>query len=349
MKIAQLVHNLYPVLPDSGQAIYSTVSGLTDGLVNRGNDVTLYAAGNSKTAAKLESVTKDDLHSHHLKENDIRNYYHLLTSTCYQDAAKFDIIHSHFSLISSFYAPLVNIPTVLSLHNPITPDSTTFLKAFKNHHYISFSLAQRKQVPGLNWAANIYHGVDTQKFQFNPLPKDYLLYIGRITEDKGVHLAIEAAQAAKIPLIIAGPSYPEEKYWQTHIQKSIDGENVQYVGTINFETKIKYYQNARALLFPTQRPEPFGMVMIEAMACGTPVIGWDNGSVAEVVQDKETGYVVDSVKDMVRAIKAIDKISREATRNRAVNLFSIEKMVTGYEKVYLRIIEHYRKKNLKSA
>ncbi len=349
MKIGQLVHNLYPVSPDSGQAIYSTVGWLTDGLVDRGNDVNLYAAGNSVTKAKLTAVTKDDLHSHHMKESDIRNYYHLLASTCYQDASNLDLIHSHFSLISSFYASLVNIPTVLSLHNPITPDSIAFLKAFKDLYYISFSLAQRKQIPGLNWAANIYHGIDTQQFQFNPIPKDYLLYIGRITEDKGVHLAIEAALAAKVPLIIAGPSYPEEKYWQTHIQKWIDGENVRYVGTINFETKIKYYQNARALLFPTQRSEPFGMVMIEAMACGTPVIGWNNGSVPEVVQDKQTGYVVDSMKDMVKAIKAIDKISREDTRKRAVDLFSVEKMVTGYERVYLRIIEDYRKKRAKRS
>lgn len=342
MKIAQLVHNLYAVRPDSSQAIYSTVNGLSDGLVERGNNVTLYGAGNSITKAGLVAVTETELAGLNLPETIIRRYYHLLASRCYEDAANFDIIHSHFGLISAFYSPLVSVPTVTSLHNPIAAHDIEFLRRFKDRFYISFSLAQRKQVPELNWVGNIYHGIDTQRFQFNPLPENYLFYIGRITEDKGLHLAIEAAQAAEMPLVIAGPSYPQEPYWQTHIQKWINDKQVRYIGSADFATKIRYYQNAKALLFPTQRPEPFGMVMIEAMACGTPVIGWDNGSVSEVIQDRETGYVVKSTKDAAKAIHAIDKIKRTACRKRAVDLFSIDKMVTGYEKVYLRVMEEHR-------
>lgn len=344
MKIAQLVYNFHAVLPDSSNAIYSTVSGLTDGLVDQGNEVSLFAAGDSITQARLQSVSKST--SHLEMSNDVRKYYyHLLVSECYRQAASFDIIHSHFSLLSSFYAPLVGIPTVMSLHSPIDPAISELLLRFKDNYYISFSLAQRSQLPELNWVGNIYHGIDTDKFAFNPAPQDYFLYVGRITEDKGVHLAIEAAREADVPLVIAGKSYGEEKYWQTHIEKWIDGKHVKYVGVANYENKIKLYQNAKALLFPTQRPEPFGMVMIEAMSCGTPVIGWNNGSVPEVVQDKESGFIVNDVSEMVKAIKSIDTISRQATRARAERLFSIEKMVSGYEKIYARLIEsHGRKK-----
>ncbi len=344
MRVGQLAYNLYPVKPDSNQAIYSTVAWLSDGLVDRGNDVTLFAAGDSTTKANLVSVAPTSTKEMQLSAEAQKTYYHLLASECYKRAASFDIIHSHFSLISSYYADLVKTPTVQSLHSPIDPGIMDFLMRYQHNYYISFTLAQRKQLPKLNWIANIYHGVDTRTFAFNPFPEDYFLYIGRITEDKGVHLAIEAAKAADVSLIIAGPSYSEEGYWHKHIEKSIDGVKVKYVGSANFAEKIKYYQNAKALLFPTQRIEPFGMVMIEAMSCGTPVIGWNNGSVAEVVQHRETGFVINSVGEMVRAMKSIDKISREATRKRALKFFSVEKMVTGYEKVYLKIMEQTRQK-----
>lgn len=343
MKIAQLVYNFHAVLPDSSNAIYSTVSGLTDGLVDKGNEVSLFAAENSVTRSRLQSVIGNT--SHLEMSNEMRKYYyHLLISECYRQAADFDIIHSHFSLLASFYAPLVTAPTVMSLHSPIDPAISELLLRFKNNYYISFSLAQRRQLPQLNWVGNIYHGIDTEKFAFNPLPHDYFLYVGRITEDKGVHLAIEAAREAGVPLVIAGKSYSEDSYWHTHIEKWIDGKMVKYVGIANFEDKIMLYQNAKALLFPTQRPEPFGMVMIEAMSCGTPIIGWNNGSVPEVVQHKESGFIVNSVAEMVQAIKSIDTISRAATRKRAERLFSIEKMVSGYEKVYARVIEEHKHK-----
>ncbi|MCX6742819.1 MAG: glycosyltransferase, partial [Candidatus Parcubacteria bacterium] len=248
-----------------------------------------------------------------------------------------------FTLLSSFYSGLVDIPTLISIHSPIDKEIKPLLQAFKNNYYVSFSLAQRKQMPELNWFANIYHGVDTKKFSFNSRPKDFFLYLGRITEEKGVHLAIEAAQAANVPLIIAGLSYVEEKYWHEKIEKNIDGKNIRYVGQANLEQKIKYLQNAKAVLFPSQYNEVFGLVMIEAMACGTPVIAWKNGSVPEVIKHRKTGYMVKSVDDMVKAINMIDKVSREETRKRAETYFSIEKMVDGYEKVYDKIIDDFNK------
>jgi len=347
MKIAQLVSNFHPVHPQQNMAIYSHVAWLTNGLINQGHTVTLFGAGNSNTKAKLHSILP--IASKAMSMNDeMRKYYvHSLVSQCYRRAKEFDIIHSHFNILSSFYSNLVDTPTVQAIHSPISTELRPLLMQFKNNRYISFSLAQRKSMPDLNWVANIYHGVDTKIFSYNPEPKDYMLFLGRITEDKGVHYAIEAAKAAGVQLIIAGRSYPAEGYWHDKIEKHIDGVTVRYVGEANFETKIEWLKNAKALLFPTQYNEAFGYTMIEAMACGTPVIGWRNGSTPEIIADGKTGYVVENVPDMVQTIKKIDTISRAATRKRAEQFFSVEKMVSGYAKVYERITKEreYKKQN----
>jgi glycosyltransferase involved in cell wall biosynthesis len=344
MRIAQLCTNYYRTAPDSNHGIYYHVGWLTKGLVEMKNDVTLFGSGDSDKAARIISVTQKATREMDLTEDQRKDLQHLLISKCYETAESFDIIHTHLNLQSVFYTKLVDTPTVQSIHSPLDPHTLSILRQFKDNNYISFSLAQRKQAPELNWVANIYHGVDMGRFGFNPHPKDYFLYLGRITEDKGVHLAIEAARAANVPLIIAGHSHHQEGYWHNKIEKLIDGKQIIYVGEANFQTKIEYFQNAKALLLPVQWDEPFGLVMIEAMACGTPVIAWNKGSIPEVVKDRLTGYIVDSVEGMVTAIKSIDKISREAPRERANNFFSIETMVSNYERAYLKVIEQHRAK-----
>lgn len=347
MKIAQLASNYHPTLPNSKQAIYSHVAWLTNSLVNLGHEVTLFASGNSKTKAALISVNEASTDGQNLSENIIKNYIHLLISKCYLQSEKFDIIHSHqndFSIMRSLCAAMVKTPTVHSLHSPIKEELKPFLHHFKRNIYISFSLAQRKTMPELNWFGNIYHGVDTKIFSFNPKPEDYFLFLGRITEEKGAHLAIKAAKTAGVKLVIAGKSYPSEGYWHEKIEKHIDGKNIRYVGETDFKAKIELLKNAKAVLFPTQYDEVFGLVMIEAMSCGTPVIGWDKGSVPEIINHGKTGFVVKSVAEMTNAIKVIDTISREATRKRAELYFSIEKMVKGYAKIYARIVEEKKYK-----
>jgi len=342
MKISQLVSNLHPVSPSSNQAIYSHAAWLTNGLVERGHQVNLFAAGNSETTGQLFSVTPENTNQPEISEGLKKNYLHLLISKCYNSAENTDIIHAHFNISNLFYADLVDKPTIQSIHSPITADQKIILEQFKSRRFVSFSLAQRKQMPELNWIGNIYHGIDTKKFVFNPKPLDYFLYLGRITEEKGIHLAIEAAEAAKVPLIIVGRSYATEGYWHSKLEPHIDGKMVRYVGEADLEKKIDWLKNAKALLFPTQYDEIFGLVMIEAMSCGTPVIGWNNGSVPEIIQDKKTGYVVDTTSEMIDAIKNIEKINRTDCRKRAENLFSVEKMVNGYINIYQRIIKEHR-------
>jgi len=351
MKIAQLVSPFHAVTAESNTAIYGHVGTLCDDLTDRGHEVSLFASGDSITKAKLNSVHPVAFNSQpNMTEREKNLYLNLLISKCCERAKEFDIIHSHFTLLSSFPSNLIDTPMAISVHSPIDEELKPFIKEYRKLHYISFSLSQRKQMPELNWFANIYHGVDTNKFAFNPTPEDYFFYLGRLTEEKGVHLAIEAAKAAGVKLVIAGRSYPTEGYWHSHIEKNIDGANIIYIGEQSAEEKIKWLQGAKALLFPTQYQEQFGYVMIEAMSCGTPVIGWNNGAVPEVIQDGRTGYVVNSVEEMIGAIQNIDKISREETRKRAEIYFSVKKMVAGYQKVYQRIIDesNFKKNKIKT-
>ncbi len=343
MRIAQLVSNLYPVVAGSTKAIYSHVAMLTNGMVQKNHQVELYASEDSNCSGTLHAAAELGLHNKNLPVDTQRYYLNVLISDCYQQAKEVDIVHSHFSVLSSFYADLSPTPTLISMHSPIRDEIRPFLQRYRHLPYVSFSHAQRQQMPELNWVANIYHGIDTKQFSYNPTPKEYFLYLGRVTEEKGVHYAIEAAKAANVPLIIAGGSYSAEGYWQKSVEKEIDGKMIRYAGEANEQQKIELLQGARALLFPTQFDETFGLVMIEAMSCGTPVIGWKNGSVPEVVEDGLTGYVVESVDGMVKAIQSIDSISRQATRLRAETLFSQEKMVAGYLRVYERIIQRAKK------
>lgn len=339
MKIAQLVSGLHPTHPYSNKAINSHVAWLTEGLLSKRHKVNLFAADGSETSAKLHSVSSP-LGSIDMSDN-LKRYYNLaLISKCYEFAVqnKVDVVHSHFNLLSSFFSPIFDFPTLISLHTPISEDIRPLMGLNKNQKYISFSLAQRKQAPELNWYANIYHGVDTGIFSYNEEPEDYLLYLGRITEDKGVHHAIEAAKATGSKLVIAGSSYSKEGYWQKEIEPHINRDNIVYIGEVSFEDKIELFQKAKALLFPTMVSEAFGYSMIEAMSCGTPVIGFGNGSVPEIVKDGQTGFVVDDAEGMIEAIGKIDQIDRKAVRQRAEIYFSKNKMVSGYEKVYKRAI-----------
>ncbi|PIP60240.1 glycosyl transferase [Candidatus Uhrbacteria bacterium CG22_combo_CG10-13_8_21_14_all_47_17] len=343
MRIAQLVSPLNATTRRSNKAIYSHVGTLCDEMQHAGNEMHLFASGDSKTDAKLHAVNESYLDIPEISDFERTYSTELLISECYEFAKHLDIIHSHFTLKTAFFTGLVDVPTVVSVHSPIRDELKPFLRKFKSNYYVSFSHAQRKQLPDLNWFANIYHGIDTKLFSYKAKPEDYFLYIGRIVEEKGVHIAIEAAKQAGAKLVIAGRSYQTGGYWQKQIEGLIDDKQIIYVGEANLERKIELYQNAKAVLFPTQFEEPFGLVMIESMSCGTPVIGWDNGSVREVLKDGVSGYVVNDLKSMVDAMKSIDGISRQACRERAERLFSNETMVEGYLRVYNRVLEDQKR------
>ncbi len=336
MRIAQICNTFHSVSPGVPHGIYNTVGNLANGLADRGHEVTVFGVAGPGLRVPSVSVVPKTGKERGLSELEIVRENLELLSLCYRRAKDFDIIHSHFSLLGCHFAATSPAVTVHSVHSPVGALKTHLLR-YAKEKFISFSLAQRGQIPELNWVANIYHGIDTAAYTFNAEPADYLLYLGRITEEKGVHHAIRAAKKAKVPLVISGMSYPEERYWSEQIEPHIDGVSVRFHGPASMPQKVELMRNARALLFPTLYEEIFGLVMVEAMSCGTPTIGFDNGSVSEIVQDGETGFVVRTEAQMAAAIKKLPTISREACRRRAERYFSVERMVQGYERVYKRL------------
>ncbi|MCK4892129.1 MAG: glycosyltransferase family 4 protein, partial [Candidatus Pacebacteria bacterium] len=239
-----------------------------------------------------------------------------------------------------------------TLHNVLpdlrqkSSDEYIALKYFsKKTNFVSISFNQRTHTDiKFNYTGTIYNGININDFTFNPKPKNYLVWLGRIHYGKGLWNAINAAKISKEKLIIAGniTCETDEKYFQS-VKPMIDGKQIKYIGEVDSRKKNELLGNAKAVLFPTIWEEPFGLVMIEAMACGTPVIGFNKGSVSEVIKDGKTGFIVKDDKEMIKAIKNIDKIDRAECRKHVEKYFTIEKMVDGYEEVYEKIIESYKK------
>lgn len=363
LKIAILASNFIRVPPSSkyliqgrAGAIESIVHTISEELVKRGHNVTLFASGNSKTSAKLVSVTqKDSLRDKNIGIKNHLHFEHLLISKAYQMAAKgkFDVIHSHFDIRTAYYAPLVSIPTISTLHSPLNSyNNQQILKSYKNtQYYVSISDAQRKPMPYLNYIATIYHGINSKKIKFSEKRGDYLLFVGRFIKEKGLFEAIQIAKKTNNKLILLGEVHNDQlDYWDKKIKPSIHGK-IKKKGHVSRDILFKYYRNAKALLFPIQWEEPFGLVMIEAMACGTPVIAFNRGSVPEIVMDGKTGFVVDplnkkgkpNIGGLINAIKNIDKISRGECRRHIEDNFTIKRMIDGYENAYRQLLNHKRR------
>jgi len=365
MKIALFSTNFYPTPPLKEKDIYAPLwitYQLAEGLLKKGHQVFLFGSSDSKTNAKLisnniPSLTKNKKWMKNYKKlgrkwgEIIRANYELsLVSKLYQMAQekKFDIIQFHSYPRVLHFASLIKTPVCFTLHNPINypPGTDTskliynLFKKVKNVHFISISKEQRKPLPTLNYAATVYNGTDLKKFSFNKKKGDYLAFAGRIIPLKGIDIAVQAARKTGEKLKIAGPipSSDSLDYWNKKIKPYLS-RKITYEGMLTPNQMISFYQKAKALLLPTLLEESFGLVMTEAMACGTPVIAFKRGSIPEVVKHNKTGYVVKNQKEMIEAIKKIDKIKREDCREWVEKNFSLEKMIDNYEKTYLKILK----------
>lgn len=349
LKIAQIAPFPTPIMANHNKAIYSHIGHLVDGFIDKKHEVILF--GNPASVVKSPIVGSIfNMNNDEENKSTLSRYEQWgLLSDCYLAAKQgnFDIIHSHLTVMTGFFSRTEKeTPTLISIHSPIEEWMKPILLKHKDEKYISFSLAQRKQLPELNWYANIYHGVDTNLFAFEENSDDYFLFIGRITQDKGTHIAINACKQANVPLRIAGRSYGTEDYWHQRIEPNINGKEIRYFGEVSLEEKIPLIQKAKAVIFPTLYAEAFGYVLIEAMSCGTPVIAFGNGSVPEIVKDGVTGFIVSTEEEIVEAIKKIDIIDRKRVRNRAEQFFSLKQMLLNYESVYRRLIQDTKfKKN----
>jgi len=340
MRIAQIAPLWERVPPPAYGGIELVVGLLTDELVKRGHEVTLFASGDSITLAKLESVHPQALRlDPTVKECGI--YEMLQLSRVYEQALEFDIIHSHMGCSALPYANLVKTPTVHTLHGIFTPDNEKMFSHARRQPYVSISDAQREPRLNLNCVATVYNGLDLNSYKFYDKPQEqpYLAFLGRISPEKGTHLAIEIAKRSGWHLKMAGKvDVVDVDYFEQEIKPHIDGQQIEYFGEADHNQKNELMGGAVATLFPITWREPFGLVMIESMATGTPVIAMELGSTSEVIAHGKTGFLVNSVEDCIAAIDKVGELNRYACREHVENNFSVRRMTDGYEAVYQQIV-----------
>lgn len=346
LRIAQVAPLWFSIPPKKYGGIEWVVYHLCEGLTKLGHKVTLFASGDSKVPCKLVATFPRSLIESGVSWTDPT--YNLVNLTeAFKRAKEFDIIHTHIDTWENFFPPLVKTITVHTLHNPLytTQDpkknSRFFvLRHFRDQNFVAISKAQKKlsQVK-LNFVAVIYNGIKIEDFKFNPRPKNHFVWCARIDKYKGIENAIEIAKRANIKLILAGRLDPSQReYFERKIKPHL-GKNIKYIGEYSMKEKSKFFGQAKALLYPIEWHEPFGLNMVEAMACGTPVIAFKKGSVPEVVKDGKTGFVVETIEEAVEAVKMIDKIKRGDCRAWVEENFSAEKMVKEYEKLYFKLLK----------
>ncbi|MBD6614498.1 glycosyltransferase family 4 protein [Komarekiella sp. 'clone 1'] len=346
MKIAQVAPLWERVPPPSYGGIELVVSRLTDELVRRGHEVTLFASGDSHTLAHLETVCPRALRlDPSVKEHDV--YEMLELSQVYQHAAEFDIIHSHVGISALPLASLVTTtPTVHTLHGNFTKDNRNAFSYYQKQPYVSISNAQRQL--NLNYVATVHNGIELEDYKFVAAAQEppYLAFLGRFSPEKGPQHAIAIAKQTGWRLKMAGKvDVVDSKFFEQEIAPHIDGQQIEYLGEINHAEKTELLGNAAITLFPITWQEPFGLVMTESMATGTPVIAMNLGSVSEVIAHGKTGFVCQSYEEMAAMIPLALKLNRQTCREYVESNFSVSQMVNGYEAVYRQIIKDRIKSN----
>jgi glycosyltransferase involved in cell wall biosynthesis len=309
---------------------------LTEGLVKRGVDVTLYATGDSVTAAKLRSVAERPWSED--SELDPKVWECLHISTVFEEAAGFDLIHNHFDFLPLSYSGLVDTPMLTTIHGFSSPRILPVYRKYNGRvHYVAISEADR--CAELEYAATIHHGIPVENYLFKPAasPAGYLLFFGRIHHDKGVYESIRLAKQVDIPLIIAG-IIQDHDYYDRYVSPYLDGRQVRYIGPVGPDQKGEVLGGATALLHLINFDEPFGLSVAESMACGTPVIAFNRGSMPELIDDGVSGFLVDDLDQARDAVLKIAQIKRSDCRRHVEENFTVDLMVDRYIKVYEQII-----------
>ena len=358
LKIATVVASELPFpIPSDFPRPYAPLQvalDVAEGLAERGHRITFFGPAGSKSK-KFEVITAPFVPLYKNKILEMPEVYgrerekifglfdQYLVALLFKEnlKRKFDIIHIHPADRALPLAFLTDTPVVYTLHDPLYKWRGEIFKLYqtKNQYFISLSDAQRKSAPDLNYAGTCYNGIDLNLFPYSEKPKNQCLFLGRILPRKGVAEAIKVAIKAGENLVIAGNSGSRKgKYWKTKIKPYLKRKNIKYVGSVPYPNTHKYYGRAKVLLCPIKWEEPFGLTFIESMACGTPVIAFDRGSVREVIKNGKTGFVVKNLSQMAKAIKKIDKISRKDCRKWVEDNFTTERMIEDYEKVFYKIL-----------
>ncbi|HTU32623.1 MAG TPA: glycosyltransferase family 4 protein [Candidatus Acidoferrum sp.] len=335
MRIAQ-VAPLYESVPSKHYGgTERVVSWLTEELVRRGHEVTLFASGDSRTSARLVSVCRSSLRTDPQCKDPLA-YHMLMLEQVAKQADEFDIIHFHVDYLHFPISRRIRTPHVTTLHGRMdVPELVPMFQEFDGVPLISISIAQRQPLLFANWVGNVYHGLPADLLQFHPAAGKYLTFLGRLSPEKRPDRAIEIAKRCGIPLKIAAKiDRADREYFEARVKPLLDCSLVEYVGEISDGEKSDFLGNAFASLFPIDWPEPFGINMIEAMACGTPTIAFPCGSVPEIMSDGISGFIVKSVEEAIAAIDRVAQISRKACRREFERRFTAPRMTCEYLALY---------------
>jgi glycosyltransferase involved in cell wall biosynthesis len=317
------------------------VAWLTNELVRRGHDVTVFASGDSETPARLIAPTPRALRLDPAATDDLSPHVIELAQV-FQRAADFDVIHCHVDYLAFPFGRLVRTPTLHTLHGRLDlPFLAPVFRYFGDVPVVSISEAQRGPLRDIEvaWAATVHHGLSVEGYPFVAAGGRYLAFLGRICPEKGVDVAIEVAKRTGVPLKIAAKIDPVDRaYFEQVIRPLLDHPLIEFVGEVVDADKVGFLGEALALLFPIDWPEPFGLVMIESLACGTPVIARERGSVPEILVHGRTGFVADTVDELVNAVKRIDIIDRADCRRHVETRFTAARMADDYEEIYRRLL-----------
>jgi glycosyltransferase involved in cell wall biosynthesis len=339
MKIAQVAPLYESVPPQLYGGTERVVSYLTEELVRQGHQVTLFASGDSVTQAPLVAACPRSLRLDQECVDQLAHHIVLLEQV-FRQASAFDLIHFHIDYLHFPLSVRQHIPTVTTLHGRLDiPDLVPLYQMFPSMPMVSISDAQRAPLPWINWVGTVYHGLPEDLYTLRETPGTYLAFLGRIAPEKGVDQAIAIAQQAGMPLKIAAKvDRADREYFQEVVQPLLKHPLVEYVGEVGEGKKDTFLGQAYALLFPINWPEPFGLVMIEAMACGTPVIAYPRGAVPEVLEAGVTGWIVEGIEEAVQAVGRVPAISRARCRQVFEERFSASRMARDYLRIYKSLL-----------
>ncbi len=339
MRIGIIAPAWFAVPPLRYGGIEWVVSILADGLVGQGHDVTLFAAGDSQTTARL--VTSYDEPPSMRIGLSMPDLHHALT--CYARSDSFDVVNDHSGPLGAALGAAVSTPVCHTVHGPLTgePGDVYSLigQVSPRVGLISVSDHQRTPLPDLNWLATCHNAIAMDAYPFHADNDGYLLFLGRMSPDKGAHHAVALARETGLPMILAGKmqDVEERHHFEAHVKPFLGG-NIEYVGEVSHDEKVRLLQHARATVFPIQWPEPFGLVMVESMACGTPVVATRQGAVPEVIEQGRSGIIVDSPEELAEAVAQAVTLDPAECRASAIERFSADRMVDDYVAAYQRLL-----------
>ena len=315
------------------------VSLLTEELVQMGLDVSLFATGDSRTSGKLVAVCPRPYSEDDSVDPKVAECLHI--SEIFERADEFDIIHNHFDFLPLTYSGLVETPVVTTIHGFSSPSILPVYKKYNDRgHYVAISDSDKS--PELDYIATIHHGIDVAQFPFSGAKGEYLLFFGRIHPHKGVYEAIQVAQRIGMKLVIAG-IIQDQDYFAARVEPYVDGTTVEYIGSVGPDQRADVLGGALALLHLISFDEPFGLSLVESMACGTPVIAFDRGSMPEIIRHGETGYIVDDIEGAINAVASVSSINRSTCRADVEKCFSSSRMARDYVRVYDTILNGERR------